>query len=143
MAQHSWGTSYSGPSPATLSERPGTPSPAAHRLLSLDIVLALLALAGGLRVLYLAATTPALPAESANVAHAYALGHFTPFTDAGGAGVSPFGWWQLSAYTMVTDAPESTTAELVASLPHEPDPGDGNRLGRGLTKIGSSVVPGN
>ncbi|MFI5589870.1 glycosyl transferase [Amycolatopsis sp. NPDC051758] len=104
MAQHSWGTSYSGPSPATLSERPGTPSPAAHRLLSLDIVLALLALAGGLRVLYLAATTPALPAESANVAHAYALGHFTPFTDAGGAGVSPFGWWQLSAYTMVTDA---------------------------------------
>jgi hypothetical protein len=48
-----------------------------------------------------------------------------------------------TVYTMVTDAPESTTAELVASLPHEPDPGDGNRLGRGLTKIGSSVVPGN
>ena len=48
-----------------------------------------------------------------------------------------------TVYTMVTDAPESTTAELVASLPHEPDQGDGNRLGRGLTKIGSSVVPGN
>jgi sigma-E factor negative regulatory protein RseB len=47
-----------------------------------------------------------------------------------------------TVYTMVTDAPASTTAELVAALPHEPDQGDGNRLGRGLTKIGSSVVPG-
>jgi len=53
--------------------------------------------------------------------------------------------WQAddTVYTMVTDAPDSTTAELVAALPHEPDQGDGNRLGRGLTKIGSSVVPGN
>jgi Putative zinc-finger len=47
-----------------------------------------------------------------------------------------------TVYTMVTDAPASKTAELVAALPHEPDEGDGSRLGRGLTKIGSSVVPG-
>lgn len=109
MAQHSWGTTFSGRSPGTLSE------PAAgHRLLSLDIVLALLALAGGLRVLYLAAPAPALPAEAANVAHAYALGHLTPFTDAGGAGVSPFGWWQLSAYTMVSDAFGRSATALAA-----------------------------
>jgi hypothetical protein len=109
MAQHSWGTTFPGRSPATQSE------PAAgHRLLSLDIVLALLALAGGLRVLYLAAPAPALPAEAANVAHAYALGHLTPFTDAGGAGVSPFGWWQLSAYTMVTDAFGRSATALAA-----------------------------
>jgi hypothetical protein len=109
MAQHSWGTPFSGRSPATLSE------PAAgHRLLSLDIVLALLALTGGLRVLYLAAPAPALPAEAASVAHAYALGHLTPFTDAGGAGVSPFGWWQLSAYTMVSDAFGRSATALAA-----------------------------
>ncbi|WIY00022.1 glycosyl transferase [Amycolatopsis mongoliensis] len=109
MAQHSWGTTFSGRSPATLSE------PASgHRLLSLDIVLALLALTGGLRVLYLAAPSPALPAEAANVAHAYALGHLTPFTDAGGAGVSPFGWWQLSAYTMVSDAFGRSATALAA-----------------------------
>src|SRR5881394_4008395 len=97
MAQHSRKTTISGRSPASF---PG-PAPA-HRLLSLDIVLALLALAGGLRVLYLAAPDPALPAEAANVAHAYALGHLTPFTDAGGAGVSPFGRLQLAAATMVS-----------------------------------------
>ncbi|MCR6482086.1 glycosyl transferase [Amycolatopsis sp. OK19-0408] len=109
MAQHSRGTTVPGQSPATL------PGPAAgHRLLALDIVLALLALAGGLRVLYLAAPAPALPAEAANVAHAYALGHLTPFTDAGGAGVSPFGWWQLSAYTMVTDAFGRSATALAA-----------------------------
>ncbi|NBH10630.1 glycosyl transferase, partial [Amycolatopsis sp. SID8362] len=89
-------------------------SSAAHRLLSLDIVLALLALAGGLRVLYLAAPEPVLPAEAANVAHAYALGHLTPFADAGGAGFSPFGWWQLSAYTMVTDAFGRSATALAA-----------------------------
>ncbi|MFJ9787042.1 glycosyl transferase [Amycolatopsis sp. NPDC101161] len=109
MAQHSRGTTVSGRSPATLSE-----PVAAHRLLSLDVVLALLALAGGLRVLYLAAPAPALPAEAVNVAHAYALGHFTAFTDAGGGGVSPFGWWQLSAYTMVSDAFGRSATALVA-----------------------------
>jgi hypothetical protein len=109
MAQHSRGTTFSGRSPAT------HPEPAAgHRLLSLDIVLALLALTGGLRVLYLAAPAPALPAEAANVAHAYALGHLTPFTDAGGAGVSPFGWWQLSAYTMISDAFGRSATALAA-----------------------------
>jgi hypothetical protein len=112
MAQHSWGTSFSGRSPVTVPEQPGTS--AAHRLLSLDIVLALLALAGGLRVLYLAATAPALPSEAATVAHAYALGHLTPFTDAGGAGVSRFGWLQLSFYTMVSDAFGRSATALAA-----------------------------
>ncbi|MEA5361451.1 glycosyl transferase [Amycolatopsis sp., V23-08] len=114
MAQHSWGTTFSGHSPATLSEQSGARPSAAHRLLSLDIVLALLALAGGLRVLYLAATTPALPSESATVAHAYALGHLTSFTDAGGAGLSRFGWLQLSAYTMVSDAFGRSATALAA-----------------------------
>jgi hypothetical protein len=100
MAQHSQEKTVPGHSPASLA----TQADAAHRLLSLDIVLALLALTGGLRVLSLAAPAPALPAEAANVAHAYALGHLTSFTDAGGAGVSPLGWLQLSAYTMVTNA---------------------------------------
>ncbi|WP_290061069.1 glycosyl transferase, partial [Amycolatopsis solani] len=114
MAQHSRGTTDQGRSPATLPGPAVTGFSAAHRLLSLDIVLALLALAGGLRVLYLAAPAPALPAEASNVAHAYALGHLTPFTDAGGAGVSPFGWWQLSAYTMVTDAFGRSASALAA-----------------------------
>ncbi|ADJ46783.1 glycosyl transferase [Amycolatopsis mediterranei S699] len=114
MAQHSRETTDPGRSPATLPEPAATGFPAAHRLLSLDIVLALLALAGGLRVLYLAAPAPALPAEAANVAHAYALGHLTPFTDAGGAGVSPFGWWQLTAYTMVSDAFGRSASALAA-----------------------------
>ncbi|MBE8524510.1 glycosyl transferase [Amycolatopsis sp. H6(2020)] len=114
MAQHSRETTDPGRSPATLPEPAATGFPAAHQLLSLDIVLALLALAGGLRVLYLAAPAPALPAEAANVAHAYALGHLTPFTDAGGAGVSPFGWWQLTAYTMVSDAFGRSASALAA-----------------------------
>ncbi|WP_254896615.1 glycosyl transferase [Amycolatopsis sp. Hca4] len=101
MAQHSRETTPSGPV-------------AAHRLLSLDVVLALLALAGALRVLYLAAPAPALPAEAANVAHAVALRHFTAFTDAGGAGVSPFGWWQLSACATVSDAFGRSVTALVA-----------------------------
>lgn len=90
------------------------PVPAAHRLLSLDIVLALLALAGGLRVLYLAAPEPALPTEAATVAHAYALGNLTSFADAGGAGVSPFGWLQLAAATMVSDAFGRSATALAA-----------------------------
>ncbi|WP_439380486.1 glycosyl transferase [Amycolatopsis lexingtonensis] len=114
MAQHSRGTTGPARSPATLPGPAVTGSSAAHRLLSLDIVLALLALAGGLRVLYLGAPAPALPAEGANVAHAYALGHLTPFTDAGGAGISRFGWWQLSAYTMVTDAFGRSATALAA-----------------------------
>ncbi|MGW3965825.1 glycosyl transferase [Amycolatopsis sp. NPDC005003] len=90
------------------------PVSAAHRLLSLDIVLALLALAGGLRVLYLAAPDPALPAEAATVAHAYALGNLTSFADSGGAGVSPFGWLQLAAATMVSDAFGRSATALAA-----------------------------
>ncbi|MDX3195428.1 hypothetical protein PV458_44105, partial [Streptomyces sp. MN03-5084-2B] len=90
------------------------PVSAAHRLLSLDIVLALLALAGGLRVLYLAAPGPALPTEAATVAHVYALGNLTSFADAGGAGVSPFGWLQLAAATMVSGAFGRSATALAA-----------------------------
>jgi len=90
------------------------PVSAAHRLLSLDIVLALLALAGGLRVLYLAAPGPALPTEAATVAHVYALGNLTSFADAGGAGVSPFGWLQLAAGTMVSGAFGRSATALAA-----------------------------
>ncbi|MDQ7806492.1 glycosyl transferase [Amycolatopsis sp. A133] len=93
---------------------PRSPVSAAHRLLSLDIVLALLALAGGLRVLYLAAPAPALPAEAATVAHVHALAHLTSFADAGGAGVSPFGWLQLAAATMVSDAFGRSATALAA-----------------------------
>ncbi|MEV6875765.1 glycosyl transferase [Amycolatopsis sp. NPDC051128] len=110
MAQHSQEKTVTGHSPTPLAAQAG----AAHRLLSLDIVLALLALTGGLRVLYLAAPTPALPTEAANVAHAYALGHLTSFTDAGGAGASPLGWLQLSAYTMVSDAFGRSATALAA-----------------------------
>ncbi|MEU4247214.1 glycosyl transferase [Amycolatopsis sp. NPDC026612] len=91
-----------------------SPVSAAHRLLSLDIVLALLALAGGLRVLYLAAPEPVLPAEAATVAHAYALGHLTSFADAGGAGGSPFGWLQLAGVTMVSGAFVRSATALAA-----------------------------
>ncbi|WP_410574604.1 glycosyl transferase [Amycolatopsis sp. cmx-4-61] len=90
------------------------PVSAAHRLLSLDLVLALSALAAGLRVLYLAAPEPALPTEAATVAHAYALGHLTSFADAGGAGVSPFGWLQLAAATTISDAFGRSATALAA-----------------------------
>ncbi len=55
--------------------------------------------------------------------------------------------WQADAtvYTMVTDAPPSTTAELVAALPHEADQhaqSADNRVGRGLVRIGSALLPG-
>jgi hypothetical protein len=111
MAQHSRETRDR--SPAILPG-PGIRTSAAHRLLSLDIVLALLALTGGLRVLYLAAPDPALPSEAATVAHAYALGHLTSFADAGGAGVSRFGWLQLGAWTMVSDAFGRSATALAA-----------------------------
>lgn len=54
--------------------------------------------------------------------------------------------WQAgdTIYTLLTDAPSSTTAELVAALPHGADTAtDGNRLGRGLTRIGAYLDPGN
>ena len=111
MAQHSRETRDR--SPATLPG-PGIGTSAAHRLLSLDIVLALLALTGGLRVLYLAAPEPALPSEAATVAHAYALGHLTSFTDAGGAGVSRFGWLQLGGGNLLVPIVTHALYDIVA-----------------------------
>ncbi len=52
--------------------------------------------------------------------------------------------WQSEGmvYTLLTDAPRSVTAELVAALPHRSDPApDGNRLSRGLERIVSYVNP--
>jgi sigma-E factor negative regulatory protein RseB len=47
--------------------------------------------------------------------------------------------WQSddTVYTLLTDAPTSTTAELVAALPHHVADDSGSRLGRGLSRIGS------
>lgn len=54
--------------------------------------------------------------------------------------------WQSddTVYTLLSDALPSTTAELVAALPHEPDSetSNGNRLGRGFTTIGSYFASG-
>jgi MucB/RseB family protein len=51
--------------------------------------------------------------------------------------------WQSgdTVYTVLTDAPPSTTAQLVAALPHQLPPGSSStsRLGRGLARIGSFV----
>ncbi|MEW2499676.1 glycosyl transferase [Amycolatopsis sp. NPDC047767] len=105
MAQQSWGITFPGRSPAPISRSRGDPAAAAGtRLLSLDLLLGVLALAGGLRVVYLAATTPALPGEATTVARAYALGHLTAFGGSTTAGVSPFGRLQLAGYTMLSHA---------------------------------------
>ncbi len=52
--------------------------------------------------------------------------------------------WQADGmvYTLLSDAPMSTTAELVAALPHSADlASGGNRLSRGLERIASYVNP--
>ncbi len=52
--------------------------------------------------------------------------------------------WQADGmvYTLLSDAPMSTTAELVAALPHRTDPASGgSRLSRGLERIASYVNP--
>ena len=88
--------------------------------------------------------------EERGVLDTTALGSFEQVTAANSSvwlqeGLPTVVVWQAEGtiYTLVTDATPSATAELVASLPHQSDdvPG-GNRLGRGLVKIGSSVVPG-
>ncbi|WIX76059.1 glycosyl transferase [Amycolatopsis carbonis] len=105
MAQQSWGITFPDRSPAPISRIRGDPAAAAGtRLLSLDLVLGLLALAGGLRVVYLTATTPPLPGEATTVAHTYALGHLTASGGSTTAGVSPFGQLQLAGYTMLSHA---------------------------------------
>src|SRR4051812_1286509 len=101
MAQQSCGLTLPGRSPAAPLNRHELRTAAAHRLLSLDVMLVLLAFTGGLRLIQLANRAPALNSESATAAHTYAAGHFTAFADSGGLAASPFGWLQLAAYTLV------------------------------------------
>jgi sigma-E factor negative regulatory protein RseB len=49
---------------------------------------------------------------------------------------------RTAVYTLVLDAPESLTPELVAALPHRPpDNGVLARLGRGIDRVGSWADP--
>ncbi|QYN19827.1 phospholipid carrier-dependent glycosyltransferase [Amycolatopsis sp. DSM 110486] len=115
MAQQSWGITFPGRSPTPISRIRRDPVAAAGtRLLSLDLVLGLLALAGGLRVIYLAATTPALPGEATTVARAYALGHLTAYGGTTTAGASPFGQLQLAGYTMLSHAFDRAATPVAA-----------------------------
>ncbi|WP_326835976.1 glycosyl transferase [Amycolatopsis rhabdoformis] len=104
MAQQSWGITFPGRSPATVAGRRVPAAAAGSRLLSLDLVLGLVALAGGLRVVSLAVTTPVLPGEATTVARVYALGHLTPFSGSTTAGAGPFARLQLAGYTALTGA---------------------------------------
>ncbi|MEC3980900.1 glycosyl transferase, partial [Amycolatopsis sp. H20-H5] len=114
MAQQSWGVALPGRSPATPLSRHEARAAATHRLLSLDVMLALLALTGGLRLLRLMNRSPTLNSEAATVAHTYAVGHFTSFTDTGGVAASPFGWLQLAGYTLVSRAFDRETTAMSA-----------------------------
>src|SRR5262245_56129051 len=102
MAQQSWGVTFPGRSPTTVAGRRGPEAAAGSRLLSLDLVLALVALAGGLRVVSLSATTPALPGEATTVARTFALGHLTTFAGSTTAGSGPFAGLQLAGYSMLS-----------------------------------------
>ena len=46
-------------------------------------------------------------------------------------------------WTLLSDAPESSTREALLALPHDPPPDDGlrGRLGRGLSRLGSWLNP--
>ncbi|MET7995476.1 phospholipid carrier-dependent glycosyltransferase [Amycolatopsis sp. NPDC005232] len=115
MAQQSWGITFPGRSPTPISRVRRDPVAAAGtRLLSLDLVLGLLALAGGLRVVYLAATTPSLPGEATTVARAYALGHLTAYGGTTTAGASPFAQLQLAGYTMSSHAFDRAATPVAA-----------------------------
>ncbi len=112
MAQHR-GDAPPGRIPASTTGR-GRTRAAAHRLLSIDVVLTLLVVTGGLRVLYLASPTPTPSTEPATVAHTFALSRLTSFTDTGDTGTSPFGWLQLAGYALVSRAFERNSVPVVA-----------------------------
>jgi hypothetical protein len=75
-----------------------------NRLLSIAALLALIALTGGLRLVYLAASKPLLDVEASPVAQVFALsqGESVPGDRSGGA--SPLGSLQLAGYTFLTRA---------------------------------------
>ncbi|WP_181774401.1 ArnT family glycosyltransferase [Amycolatopsis pittospori] len=112
MAQHR-GDAPPGHVPATTSGRRRTAA-AARRLLSVDVVLTLLVVTGGVRVLYLASPTPSPASEPATVAHVFALSHLASFTDTGDTGTSPFGWLQLAGYALVSRAFDRNTVPVTA-----------------------------
>ncbi|MEV6912036.1 glycosyl transferase [Amycolatopsis sp. NPDC051071] len=87
---------------------------AGHRLLSVDVVLTLLVVTGGVRELYLASPTPSPTTEPATIAHVFALSHLTSFTDTGDTGTSPFGWLQLAGYALVSRAFERESVPVAA-----------------------------
>ncbi len=103
MAQHRWGDVLAGHDPMTSLGRRSTRA-AVRRLLSVDVVLALLVVTGGVRFLLLALPQPAPGTEPATVAHVFAMSHLTSYTDAGDTGTTPFGWWQLAGYALVSRA---------------------------------------
>ncbi|MEP6666069.1 MAG: sigma-E factor regulatory protein RseB domain-containing protein [Nocardioidaceae bacterium] len=81
-----------------------------------------------------------------------ALAGFDEITSDGGSvwvkeGLPTAAVWQSgdTVYTVLTDALPSTTAELVAALPHQlpPSSSAASRLGRGLERIGSFADVGN
>jgi hypothetical protein len=107
MIQPGWGFSLPKQS-RTISPRNSAPvreslSAGGRRLLSLDVLLALLALTGGLRLVFLAAAKPVLDVEAAPVARAFALSRLVSFPG-GDSGASPLGLVQLAGYTVVTGA---------------------------------------
>ncbi|WP_410598791.1 glycosyl transferase [Amycolatopsis sp. lyj-90] len=112
MAQHR-GDAPPGRAPASIDGRRRVET-AARRLLSIDVVLTLLVVTGGVRVLDLASTAPAPATEPATVAHVFALSHLTPFTGSGGTGTSPFGWAQLAGYALVSRAFERNLVPVTA-----------------------------
>ncbi|WP_410657905.1 glycosyl transferase [Amycolatopsis sp. lyj-112] len=112
MAQHR-GDAPPGQVPAIIVSRRRVEA-AARRLLSVDVVLALLVVTGGLRVLHLASPTPSPATEPATIAHVFALSHLASFTDTGATGTTPFGWWQLAGYSLVSRAFEREPSPVPA-----------------------------
>lgn len=75
-----------------------------RRLESVNVLLALLALTGGLRLVHLASNKPALGSESLPVARVFALSQLQSYPGVTTGAASPFGWAQLAAYDLLTRA---------------------------------------
>ncbi|MFD8497829.1 glycosyl transferase [Amycolatopsis sp. NPDC059657] len=73
-----------------------------RRLESVDVLLALLALTGGLRLVHLAAGKPDFEAQP--VARVFALSHLQSYPGMTNGASSPFGWAQLAGYDLLTRA---------------------------------------
>ncbi|WP_091286249.1 hypothetical protein [Amycolatopsis xylanica] len=73
-----------------------------RRLESVDVLLALLALTGGLRLVHLAVGRPDFEAQP--VARVFALSHLQSYPGVPTGTSSPFGWAQLAGYDLLTRA---------------------------------------